>query len=160
MKAILVVAQTGQGKTTFTKNLLSKVNKNRIIYDVNGEYKEFYNKPFIDFETFLKQTKSLTNSMVVFEEATMFFSNRGNSKDMVEMLVRKRHTNNFYILLFHSLRAIPTYILDLCNYLVLFKTNDNPALVESKFNGWDSIINSYNQLKEAPDHSFIEIKLV
>lgn len=144
MKSFAVVGNTGTGKTTFVKSILSKSTAPLYIYDVNNEYTEFPNRfDFSDFNSFLDEVKTKTGSVIVFEEATIFFSNRGASQETTEILVRKRHTGNLVIFVFHSLRTIPLHIFDLCDFLILHKTADNIKLMESKFAGNDLILNGF-----------------
>ena len=133
-KTIIVVGGKGTGKTTFVKERIKNVPKNLLlIHDPNKEYTEFYNEPFLSANEFVNKASKTTNTVIVLEEATIFFSNRGNDQKLTEILVRTRHTNNTVFLNFHSLRAVPRYIYDLCNYIVVHKTNDSEKLVESKF---------------------------
>jgi archaellum biogenesis ATPase FlaH len=156
MKSVLIIGNTGRGKSTSALELLKKAkNEEReiIVYDPNNDYKEFYNKPFLDKKTFLNNLKNKKNSFILFEEATIFFSNKGNEEALVDLLVRKRHTNNEIVLLFHSLRSIPTYILELTNYIILYKTSDRPEYTEQKFKGFDEILDFYNELKNTNDNN-------
>lgn len=141
MYLTLVIAHTGQGKTTFCKKMVQ--NKPCLVFDVNNEY------PFglveddpdapqcrdtqLDMPTFINFCSSAVfNKIVVIEDATGFF--RGNmSGDFIRMIQRKRHANNNYVLLFHSIGSVPRQIFDFVNYVVLFKTNDNAAIVEKKY---------------------------
>lgn len=154
MKAILIVGNTGRGKTSSALLALYKAieeNRKIFVYDPNNDFKEFYNKPFTDEFTFLNSVKDVENSFLLFEEATIFFSNKGNDKILRSLLVRKRHQNNTIVLLFHSLRSIPIYIFELTNYLVLYKTADNEALILKKFEGFPEITEAYLKLKKIPD---------
>lgn len=133
-KAFIVVGGTGRGKSTFVKKCLDKVNKDAILlYDVNNEYSVYYPHPFLPIEQFTEKSTTVRSAVIVYEEATIFFSNRSSNDSLREILVRKRHTNNTIFLVFHSLRNVPRYVYDLCNYVVLHKTNDSKSLVESKF---------------------------
>lgn len=132
--SIIIVGATGTGKTTEVKSRISNVNPaNLMIYDVNNEYQDFYNKPFGDFKDFAAEARAATNKVIVFEEATIFLNNRSRDNQLVDILVRKRHTNNMIFLNFHSFRTIPRYIYDLSNYIILFKTNDSVELIEKKY---------------------------
>lgn len=131
-KAIIIVGATGSGKSTLTKRLIAPVDVNRLfVYDVNAEY--FPDEVLPDIDDFLLQVKGVRESVIVFEEATVFFSNRGSNKMMRKLLVGKRHSHNAIILLFHSIRAIPYYIFDLVNYIIVFHTNDEEKIVAEKF---------------------------
>ena len=131
---IAVIGAMGQGKTTFIKNLLSNYDpKNIIVFDPNSEYKEFSNNIFYDKEKFLKKVKKVKNKIVVFEEATAFFY--GKNDDFINLLIRMRHLNVASIFVFHSIRSLPVFIFDFLNYMFIFKTNDRPSLILSKYKG-------------------------
>lgn len=131
-KAFIIVGATGSGKSTLTKRLIAPVDVNRLfVYDVNAEY--FPDEILPDIDDFLLQVKGVRESVIVFEEATVFFSNRGSNKMMRKLLVGKRHSHNTIILLFHSIRAIPYYISDLVSYIFVFHTNDEEKIVAEKF---------------------------
>lgn len=131
-KAFIVVGAPGMGKTTFNKEILSQVHPATIwLYDVNNEYTDFVQMPLLKFDKFCEIALTKTDSLIVFEEATIFLSNKGSNVNLKEILVRKRHTRNVILLVFHSLRSVPKYLLDLCNYLVLHKTNDPEYIAES-----------------------------
>lgn len=141
---IINVGNTGTGKTTETKNILNEFkNKPVFIYDVNKEFTEFYNGVFLRFKDFLKQAVLKENTVIVFEEATIFFKHNGSSDMIGEMLVRKRHTQNVFIFNFHALHQVPIFILDFANYVILRKTNDVPSLIQKKFESFDKIYNSF-----------------
>ncbi len=149
-QAIIVVGGTGMGKTTFNKQCLSQVNKDIIcLYDVNREYTEFLPENYVlpKFQDFCKNATALTKHVVVYEEATMFLSNKGSNELLIEQLVRKRHTENTYFLVFHSLRSVPKYLLSLCNMIVLHKTNDPLDLVE-KFD-CPQLTKAFTEIKNA-----------
>lgn len=160
MEAIIIVGNTGRGKSTSARQLIKiaqKEKRNIFVYDPNNEYAEFYNKPFIDKKIFVDNVSKTKNSFILFEEATIFFSNRGNEEKLIDLLVRKRHTNNKIVLLFHSLRSIPTYILELCNFIILYKTTDRPEYTLKKFAGFDDILEAFEMVNELPDdnkHNF------
>ena len=156
MKAIIIVGNTGRGKTTSALKALkkAKIEKREIfVFDPNNDYKEFYNKSFVDENDFCENVKDKENAFILFEEATIFFSNKGSNKILTSLLVRKRHQNNTVVLLFHSLRSIPVYIFELSNYLILYKTADRENLIEKKFDAFPEIIEGFKKLKSIPDNN-------
>ena len=147
-KAFIIVGQTGTGKSTVAKSLLSQVYSDKVlVYDVQGEYSEFnddenvINSNECEIDEFIDLAEKSRGKMILFEEATIFFSSRSRPERMIKMLVDKRHHNNVIILVFHSLRKVPNEILDVCNYLLLLPTNDSLELVKRKFEGNKEIIN-------------------
>lgn len=137
-KAILIVGATGCGKTYFTKkNLLRGVNPKAMhIYDTNNEYSEFGAGTYAaegDFDGFIKKAYQLKKAVILIEDATAFISNRGRSDLLTKIMVAKRHSGNTVILLFHSMRAIPKYLMDISTDIFIFKTNDDEGYVEKEF---------------------------
>jgi hypothetical protein len=163
---IIICGASKRGKSTLCKEFISLHKGEKIIYDVNNEYSNA-GGIFEDKDKFLERVKNKKNCLIVFEESTIFFSKKGREEILIDLLVRKRHTNNKIILLFHSLRSIPVYILELCNYIILKKTADTPKVVKDNFRGFDEIIEAYEQLrnecsdndKEKSFYEFIEIQL-
>lgn len=132
-KAYIIVGATGHGKSTFVKDMVSAVPDSRLyVYDVNREYFPDEEKELEDIGDFSQRLLPLKESVFIFEEATIFFSNRGSDKNIRNILVRKRHNRNNVFLIFHSIRSIPFYIYDLCNYVIVFHTNDEADLVADK----------------------------
>ena len=155
-KAIILVGATGCGKTVFTKRIIKGVNKKALlVFDVNDEYGEFYDEEFTpDMDDFLdkiydQKTKKhkVKNCVCLFEDATSFFSTRGRDDLMVKLLVGKRHSNNTYILLFHSMQDVPKYIIRKCTDMVIFKTLDDPKYVEQNFN-YSGIYKNWKEVDE------------
>ncbi len=135
MKVILVVGGKGTGKTTYVKACLSQVHeKARMVYDVNNEYKDLYPYDILPINTFKEKVSNVSNAMVVFDEATISFPNRGYDKNIVDLLVRTRHTNNITFLVYHTIRSIPIYIYNLSNHIVLFKTGEDEYIIDKKYN--------------------------
>lgn len=124
-----------------------------IIYDVNNEYSEFYDKPFLTFDEFSKNLKGVKNKTILIEEATIFFSTKSTDKIIQELLVRRRHENNTIILNFHSFSDIPKYIFNLLNYVIVFKTNDTEETIKSKSNN-PKLLQVFKEVRDNPNLHF------
>lgn len=149
-KAILIIGNRGTGKTTTTKKLLANVHKDaRIVLDVNNEYADLYPFPFIEFDNFTKKLTTVSNAFIVIEEATIFMDNRGYNKDMTSVLVKSRHRGNTIVLVYHSIRSVPKYIFNLCNMIILHKTNDAENVVKDYDNS--DLNEAYLWLKSQPN---------
>lgn len=143
-RGIIVCGGTGSGKTSFIKSMLKEAKGHKLIYDVNNEYK---NGLMMEMDKFLSIAKSVRDHFIVFEEATIFFSNKGDNKDIAHLLVTKRHRNNKIVFVFHNLQAIPKNILAICDLMVLFNTSDNVMIVEKNYGSTPNIANAYFDLK-------------
>jgi hypothetical protein len=166
----IIIGGTGQGKSFFTKRLVN--DKKTFICDLNNEYgaedlslasRDNYIK-FNEHVTLLDKTKvypqcrytgtnvnefleiskSMHGRYIVFEEATNFFAGRTNEVTR-QMITGKRHRNQSLIFLFHSINAVPPRIMELANYVVLFKSFDEENKVKSKF---PQLLNSFKALQQ------------
>ncbi len=149
-KAGLIVGARGTGKTTISKKMLSQVAPGaRLIYDVNAEYMDLYPRPFMEFDEFTSIINRARGAFILIEESTIFLNNRGNNFDIRSALVKARHRNNTFVFVFHSLRSIPRYIFDLCDFLVLLKTGDDLESIAGKFDN-DAVTQAFIDLQAAP----------
>ena len=129
---ILIVGTKGTGKTTKAKEIVSKVtDKPKFVYDINVEYSDSSILP--DFQDFCEQMSEKDNSVILYEEATIFLSASHTNREVNKQLVRSRHQNNLFVFVFHSLRTVPRWIMDFADYLILFKTMDSAKNVARKF---------------------------
>lgn len=157
-RGILVVGTTGVGKSTWLKKRISLYDGSKFIFDPNNEHK---GAVIMEMEKFLELASNMNNTMVVVEDATAFLSNKGDSMKLKMLLVSKRHRNNTIILVFHSLQAIPSYIFTLTDLLVLFKTNENKALIEKKLSMNVEVYRAFVELAKVPGRyvkSFVNLR--
>jgi len=141
--AYILIGRRKTGKTTTSKKLLGARDKKMpvMIYDINKEYTKEYPKKFVDFQVFLEQItdESVTNTYILIEEATIFFDTSSRFEEMKNLLVRARHTGNIVQLNFHSWLSVPKNIINLCDYVIVFKTNDTEKTVLAKYDNADLI---------------------
>lgn len=161
MTTIIIAGMTGEGKSEFVKQYIGE-KRNAFVMDVQNEYGRLTKYPgqkpvnlsdnvndrrsrYIggDFKEFLRIVKTKRNTICVFEEATAFLEGRIGI-EMRQILINKMFTKNVYILLFHSISAIPPRILQLCNYVVLYRTNDESYQVEKKY---PSLFPKFSEIK-------------
>ncbi len=159
-KVVIIVGGRGTGKTTLMRKYISDVNPGaRMVYDPAGHYLDLYPHKLLPFEVFKYKATLVEQACVVYEEATINFSNRGDDKDLKNLLVMSRYKNNSIFLVYHSLRSVPRYIFDLCNYILLFKTNDSEKRIDNKFES-DLLIDMYKRVKKAKDFHYYELMRV
>lgn len=162
MYCILVVGMTGQGKSQWAKEYIK--DSNQWVFDVQNEYQWLSVNPSeakarqIDMneKTFVDRCKQKKNTICLFEEATCFFEGKLD-KDLRRVVVAKRHSKNIYLFLFHSISSIPPRLMQLTNYVILFKTGDEPYQVEQKF---PSLLPYFMKVKQLPIYQSINIKMI
>lgn len=147
-KKIILVGATGTGKSTLIDKLISKV-KNVCIFDPQNEYEGRGGFFVPEIDDFLKYVTTLKNTFIVFEEATIFFTSRSNVREVRKILVSCRHDNNSIVFVFHSLDQVPDSVKSLCDYLILFYTNDSVSKVKRKFSHDINVTNAFLKLKKS-----------
>jgi len=161
--ASICIGKRGCGKTTISKQLLDERPKQMpcIIYDINNEYQEYYPEPFEDFEVFLLKisAEDIRKTYILIEEATIFFSTRSRFEEMMNVLVRARHTGNIIQLNFHSFSSVPKNIYHLLDYVIVFKTNDTLKDVTDRFDKPDVLQAYKNALASEDKHFYTVVKL-
>lgn len=165
MYLILIVGHTGQGKTTWVNNFIR--GKKFYVFDVNNEYKNLpldntVNQQMrnvdMDVNRFLSVSNNLSSYNIVFEDATGFFRGK-QSASLIRQVVAKRHKKNNFIILFHSINRVPPELMEMANFLILFKTVDNIDVVDKKFKN-EKINKAFTELQKSRQYSFHEIKLI
>lgn len=158
--AYICIGKRGSGKTTYAKtNLAAKpAAMPCIIYDINNEYHDYYDEPFMDFEIFLQKIMDddVRKTFILIEEATIFFSTRSRFEEMMNVLVRARHTGNIIQLNFHSFSSVPKNIYHLLDYVVVFKTNDTLKDVTDRFDKPD-VLQAYKDALASEDKYFYKV---
>lgn len=158
----IIAGMTGQGKSVWIKNKLA--GNKCFVFDVQNEYTDLSNNPLasrsrnvsLDEKQFVSQCFQKKNTVCVFEEATGFFEGKLD-KDVRRLVLSKRHTGNVFIFCFHSISAIPPRLMQLTNFVILFKTGDEPYQVEQKF---PSLLPYYNKVKTLPPYTPLQIKMI
>lgn len=166
MYLFLVVGHTGQGKTVFVNSFIR--NKRQYVFDVNNEYSHLredtdelmpnMRNTSLDVDYFLQVAAKLQNTNIVFEDATGFFRGK-QSAPLIKQIVRKRHSKNNFLILFHSINRIPPELLEMANVIVLFKTNDNFETIDSKFHN-EQLNNAFLQVRKNAKYKPEIIKLI
>ena len=155
--ASICIGKRGCGKTTISKKLLDNRPKTMpcIIYDINNEYKDYYPEPFEEFDVFLNKIadENVRHTYILIEEATIFFSTHSRYEEMMNVLVRARHTGNIIQLNFHSFSSVPKNIYHLLDYVIVFKTNDTLKNVTDRFDKPD-IVQAFQDAQASKDVHF------
>lgn len=162
-KLIVIAGKPRQGKSKFSKDLLvmpNTINTPCLVWDAQNEYGDSYFtnidgkrtevkgiglKPYSKTEKrarflptqgttddFIRIAGACRGRIIVFEEATIFLKG-GISEALRKIVVSKFHTQCYLVFVFHRLNTVPKDIIDLANYLILFKTADNAKDIDTRY---------------------------
>jgi len=139
--AVIIVGYQGAGKSLLSKELIKEAHPTRLrILDINREYVDKH--PVVadeegepDFETYIEMMIREKQKIFVTEDATTIFSHRGYDPRLVRAIIKKRHSENVYIFLFHSLRVVPRDVFEYSDELWLLKTADTDDTIAGKYKG-------------------------
>jgi hypothetical protein len=138
MKAFVLTGETGRGKSSEAVRLVNSFSqKDLYVYDHQGQWRDFKRlkiKGVPTMDEFVDIVSKVVNSVIVFEEATVFFkNNKGRMDKIINLLISSHHRQNVVIFLFHSLRSVPVDIMDHVQFIRLYHTNDRATLIKAKF---------------------------
>jgi predicted ATPase len=131
----LVIGARGTGKSTLLEGRVKSLNypiEDTYIYDIERRYFPNREGPLPDIKTFKNTVANVKNSLVVYEEGTIFFPNRGHDEKLKMLLVQSRYNGNIVFIVFHSINSIPFYVYELTDTIILFRTQDEAQKVEKK----------------------------
>lgn len=146
---IINIGARGEGKSSLTKRYMRLFKKKlpgnvAAVYDVQNEYKskdtpELTDEEQKDVEIWLNKVFAFRQSFIVIEEATAHFSYRSSGKILKSMCINARHSQNWIILNFHSFRSVPNDLLELCDAVNAFNTEDNLDPAKKKFKNYENM---------------------
>lgn len=140
MLLITIAGSTGTGKSTMAKKIVN-ASKQVFIFDRQDEYDDipYYEgkilprmRFFGSFDEFIDILSTLRGYTVIAEEATGIFSGRAG-KSFIDIVLSKRHTNNTFVLVFHSIYRVPLNLYEFTDQFIIHKTNDQPDMVKKKY---------------------------
>lgn len=179
MNTYVIIGAPGQGKSEFVKKAIEDTSTGKkrrcFVFDVQNEYgartKYKGQKPLYlsdnpnaeraryvgtSMETFMSYCKQKRDTILVFEEATMFFEGR-TGRQVRELMIGKRHSGNSLMFLFHSINSVPPRIMEMCDYVVLYKTNDEEHTVQWKYT---RLYSYFLHLRECPQGENVIIRMI
>ncbi len=152
--AVIIVGYQGAGKSLLAKAMIKSVHYSNLrILDINKEYDagqvaDDQGEP--DFDTYIEQMIVEKKKVFVTEDATTIFSHRGYDARLVRAIIKKRHSENVYIFLFHSLRVVPRDVFEYSDELWLLKTADTDDSIQTKYKG-TGVLELMNDVRQLPE---------
>lgn len=169
----LVIGAPGMGKSPYAQKMIE--GRRCFVFDVNNEYgnrtKYPGQKPLNlstdikaercryvgwDVKHFLELALQKKNTVIIMEEATAFFRGR-QSQLTSRLIIGRKHTGNVLVFLFHSINRVPPELMEMTEWVILLKTNDEPSRISSKY---AQLIDPYKKLRDMPNGSKEVIKML
>lgn len=174
MNLYIVCGAPGMGKSPFIRSLIGTQNR-CLVFDIANEYGTRVKYPGQvpvnlsnntndlrsrysgdNLEQFIKLCSNKRSTICVFEEATGFFQGM-TSKQTTRLIINRYHTGNTYCFIFHSINSIPPRIMEIANFVILFKTNDEAETVYRKYS---RLAAQFDHLQTEPNGSKLNIQLL
>lgn len=170
----IVCGAPGMGKSPFIRKLIG-TNKRCLVFDIANEYggrTKYAGQQAVnlnnntndlrsrytgsDLSSFIKICERKKDTICVFEEATGFFQGMVG-KETTRLIINRYHTGNTYCFIFHSINSIPPRIMEIANYVILFRTNDEAETVYRKYSRLGA---AYDHLQTEQNGTQLNIKLL
>lgn len=173
MNTYIVIGAPGMGKSPFVREMI--FNRRCLVFDIQNEYgkrtkyagqtpvglsddprNERARYTGNDVDAFIKLCEPKRNTVIVFEEATAFFVGK-TEKSLRRFLINRYHTENVSLFLFHSIQAVPPFMLTVSNFVVLFKTLDTDKNIIAKA---PILLEPFKTLQRSPNGTRLTVKLI
>jgi GTPase SAR1 family protein len=136
--SLVIIGCQGSGKTFLAKRIVNELKVKGLKgtgIDPNGEYQ----LPVLINPT--QDIPEYSNCVYVFEDATGYFSTNQGKNSLLYLITRRRHLNNSFIFVFHSIRSVPLYISDFITHYALFRLTDRKDVLIDKLNSLNINVN-------------------
>lgn len=143
MKDYAIVGRKKAGKTTLAKAVAKRIGAPLLVYDKNAEW----GQPLRTMPDFLDLARRARGRVIVIEDAGIFFSPTARHGALLDVLTAARHTRNTCILLFHSLRQVPLYVLEQLDGIYILPTRDLAGKVADRFEDWPDVVGAWNKVQ-------------
>jgi uridine kinase len=139
MNSFVIFGKSGCGKTTFVNQLIKKIDSQKV-YAI--DFKEQLNhekiQRLISVDELVNIAKKEKNAVFVIDDATGILR-KGNYSYLQEMqylLSTRRHDNNYYIFVFHSIYYFNNMLEPLVDFFVFFDVSEKISDIEKYFSSF------------------------
>lgn len=166
MAIIVIVGEQGAGKGSVLKSRFLVIPKEKLCYAlIRADLGE--NLTYIrNRDEYINKACTMKDTMFVIDEAQTFFSkkepdsaNNPMDRKMMEWFVNQRKCNNMILIVYHSLRDVPLWILTHTNYFLRFNTKENLNIQKTRFSSHPNIVTSIENYPVIEKLEYDEIKL-
>lgn len=167
----IIIGGRGTGKTTFSQELMKDHPKKVLIVDTfnhpsykhvprihphqlkkweKGIYRIWPLKDSYTIEEILASIDSdLNNCMIFFEDALKYISGKLKPEER-RFIIDSKQKNLDMLFLYHSYGQVPPDLYRFCDFVTVFKTNDNPTTRKNQIPVYDQIVHAYHDVMADP----------
>ena len=139
MNSFVVFGKSGSGKTTFVNELIKKIDCQKVYaIDFKEQIQHEKVKRLITVEDLVAIAKKEKNAVFIIDDATGILR-KGNYSYLQELqylLSTRRHDNNFYVFVFHSIYYFNNMLEPLIDFFVFFDISEKTNDVEKYFSSF------------------------
>jgi uridine kinase len=140
MNSFVIFGKSGSGKTTFVNELIKKIDADKVYaIDFKEQIQHERIKRLISVEDLVAIAKKEKNAIFVIDDATGILR-KGNYNYLQELqylLSTRRHDNNYYIFVFHSIYFFNNMLEPLIDFFVFFDISEKISDVEKYFSSFN-----------------------
>lgn len=163
-RCIGIPGESGAGKGTHIKNLLSKYKKNRKILSTVNDY-DANAKVYTDFKTFIVDCVNVRDHILIFDESQVYLPRnfedvRRKFPELLKILANARKFNNLILFVMHGFNQMPAWLPTYLNGIERFFTRENLRVQAVRFFSFPMIIKSFEDkpVLELHEHTYIHIR--
>lgn len=139
LNTLVIIGNSGVGKTTFVKKILENMENSGLakenvhIIDFKSQFPDEYKK-YSDVTEMVNVAKTSKNSLFIFDDATGLLTRNASQihNDLLFLLNTRRHDNNYYIFIFHTIKAFPVILECAVDVWIYFQTNNTPKIISDR----------------------------
>lgn len=134
--SFVIFGRAGCGKSTFATDLIRKIGAKEIFaIDFKEQIQIDDIKRFTDVSEILEFAKKKKNAVFIIDDASgnLRKGNNNNIEDLKRLLSVRRHDNNYYIFVFHSIYYFPTQLEPLIDFFIFFDLSEKQKDFERVF---------------------------
>jgi len=139
MNSFVVFGKSGSGKTTFVNELIKKIDSQKVFaIDFKEQIQHENIKRLISIEDLVAIAKKEKNAVFIIDDATGILR-KGNYNYLQELqylLSTRRHDNNYYIFVFHSIYYFNNMLEPLIDFFIFFDISEKINDVEKYFSSF------------------------
>jgi uridine kinase len=139
MNSFVIFGRSGSGKTTLVNELIKKINAKKV-YAIDFKEQIFSEnvQRLVSVEELVSIAKKQKNCIFIIDDATGILR-KGNYNYLQELqylLSTRRHDNNYYVFVYHSIYYFNNMLEALIDFFIFFDISEKSSDIEKYFSSF------------------------